>query len=140
MNTKIVCAVIKRKKTKKTLEFLLVKTNRKFGKFTGFLQPVGGHVEDLENYAEALTREVREELGVSGKSGKMITTAALDIPNSTAYWLHFELTTGELKPNKEEVVKVEWLTLEEMDKRRDIWPATKDFFTHYLREHAEHLE
>ncbi|MFO0703972.1 MAG: NUDIX domain-containing protein [Patescibacteria group bacterium] len=57
----VVCAVIKQNIAGKE-KYLLVKVKKDFGKYTGFLQPVGGHVESGENEKDALRREIHVEL------------------------------------------------------------------------------
>ncbi len=59
-------------------EYLFERTLTDYGKFTGFLQPPSGRVEEGETTNDAIRREVSEELGVTVTSVKKITESAGD--------------------------------------------------------------
>lgn len=120
------CAVIHRVYNDQK-QYLLVRVKKDFGKYTSFLQPVGGHVEDNENEKAALAREIFEELGVKSKVGKKITTTSLDVPNELAHWYKCKLVNIDFQVNYSEIASVEWLTLDEIRNETKIWPATKRF-------------
>ena len=126
MSKNVVCAVIE-KSNKNKVKYLLVRVKRNFGKYTGYLQPVGGHVEVGEDEKGALAREVYEELGVKCEVGEKISETPLDIAGEMAHWYKCKLATHDFQLDSNEISSFEWLTLEEIENEEKIWPATKKF-------------
>ncbi len=111
--------------------YLLVKSKNDFGKYTGFYYPPGGHVEGNENPAQALVREMKEELSLDVKPTKEIDITPGDMQNQETHWWHCELLGGTLSIQKEELSDASYFTQEEM-KQLPIWPATKQFFDKHI--------
>jgi len=134
MSKNVVCAVIEKFDNNKT-KHLLVRVKKDFGKYTGFLQPVGGHIEDGESEKDALAREIFEELGVKCEVEEKIATTPLDVAGEVAHWYKCKLETYAFQVDSNEISSFEWLTLEQIKNEDKVWPATKNFFTHVLRAH-----
>lgn len=123
---KVVVAIITRTKNDES-EYLLVKSKNDFGDYTGFYYPPGGHIEGDENPAQALVREIKEELGLNIKPTEELDVTLGDVKNQETHWWLCQLLGGELSIQKEELSDASYFTQDQM-KQLPIWPATKTFF------------
>lgn len=130
MRKNVVLAVIEKHDNDST-RYLLVRVKRDFGKNTGYLQPVGGHVEDGENENAALKREIFEELGVGSQIEEKIATTKLDINGELAHWYTCKLDSEDFRVDTNEISSLEWLTLEDIKNEEKIWPSTKNFLINF---------
>ncbi len=120
------------KDTPEGKKYLLMSSITNFGKYTGFYYPPGGHLEENENEKDALIREVKEELNVSVKPIKKVVESPGDVPNQITHWWICEANIENFKTQKEEVSDIGWFSENEIKSSRNIWPATKKFFTEYI--------
>jgi 8-oxo-dGTP diphosphatase len=93
----------------------------------------GGHVEPGERQAEAVVREMREELGAEVEPIRRVWQRVLDArPVKLWGWLA-SLRSTELTPEPAEVDEVLWLTAEEAARHPDGLPHTNEFLAALVR-------
>jgi 8-oxo-dGTP pyrophosphatase MutT (NUDIX family) len=127
----VVVGIISRKNDKGEEEYLLVRSAKNFGKFTGMWYPPGGHVEQGEDERSALRREIWEELGILVTVLKKLGETAGDVPDQTTHWWKCRIDRGQIHVQIGEIVGVRWCGKEAMEKLK-LWPATKAFFESYF--------
>ena len=90
-------------------------TQRGYGEYKGGWEFPGGKIEENETPQEALVREIKEELEVEIKVGKLIDTIEYDYPtfhlSMDCFWA--KITSGEVVLKEHEAAK--WLTKETLD-------------------------
>ena len=70
----------------------------------------GGHVERGETPAQAVQRELREELGIAVEPMERLgSLRVLDTNHILAVWI-IRHVKGEIQPAAEEIAEVRWLT------------------------------
>lgn len=88
--------------------------------YSKFLMCPSGHIEEGESLQEALSREMKEELGVSIKKAFHLFTLEDKDPFSKKdfqhHFMHIESFEGEIKSSKE-AEKMEWLSYHEIQKK-----------------------
>jgi 8-oxo-dGTP pyrophosphatase MutT (NUDIX family) len=124
---KLVAVAIIRDPDKK---YLLVASNRDFGKFTGYYYPPGGHIEE-ESVPDGLKRELREELSLEILPIRQLAETPGDVEGQITVWWECEVVSGELRINNAELADARYCSREEMG-HMPIWPATRKFFEEYL--------
>lgn len=127
----VVVGIISRKNNNNEDEFLLIKSKRDFGRYTGFYYPPGGHLKDNENEQQALIREIKEELNLEIKPIKKIAETDSDIKGQITHWWFCSVKESQLQMKKDEIVDIAYFTKEDME-RINIWPATKSFFQKFV--------
>ena len=90
---------------------------------------VGGKVEPGETGAEALTRECREELGVTLSVGEIAMDVLHEYPDLTVHLTLFNAVISEGEPQKLEHNDIRWITLQEAEKY-PFCPADQVFLDH----------
>ncbi|MCM2339277.1 MAG: NUDIX hydrolase [Burkholderiales bacterium] len=128
----VVVAIISRKREDKQEEYLLVKSQKDFGEFTGCWYPPGGHMEEGETEIQTLVREIKEELNFDIKVGEKVGECLGDVKDYIISWYECELLNFDMNVNKEELADVGWFTKEEMGKDIRIWPKTFEFLQKYI--------
>ena len=90
-------------------------TQRGYGEFKDGWEFPGGKIEQGESLEEALIREIREELDVDIKVGRLLETAEHDYPNFhlTMHCFICELLSEEIVLKEHEDAK--WLEEDELD-------------------------
>lgn len=110
---KVVAAVIKAVNEKG--ESIIFATQRGYGKFKGGWEFPGGKIEAGETPAEALKREIMEELETEISVGELIDTIEYDYPefhlSMDCFWS--EIISGKLVLKEHEDAR--WLTREKLD-------------------------
>lgn len=129
--SKVVVGIISRKNPENVDEYLLVSAKTDFGKYTGYYYPPGGHVEEGEEVADALKREIQEELQFEIESVREIAAFAGDIEGQMTYWWECKAEDDMIIVDENEIVDARFFTKEEMNKLH-LWPATKKFFDEYI--------
>ena len=115
-------------------EYLLVKSKKDFGEFTGCWYPPGGHIEEGEEEATALIREISEELNLEIKPIKKIATTPGDVENQITHWWEGEILSGELTINQEEIAEAGWFSKDDLTSIK-LWPATQMFLEKFIFPH-----
>lgn len=128
---KVAVALIERQNAQGEAEYLLVSTKKDYGAFTGFYQPAGGHVEEGETAAEAVVRELYEELQLVVEPIEQIVETDGDVPNYKVYWWRCRITSGEINMDESELAHVGYFTKEQIE-QMSVWPATKRFFEEHV--------
>ena len=102
-------------------ELLLQKRSYKKKRFPNkWDMPVAGHVRAGETILQGAVREAEEELGIQTKEGdytfigEYISDSAWEI--GQVYLLKLDLKIKDFKLQEDEVAKVKWVSLEELDK------------------------
>lgn len=111
-------------------KYLLVKSNKNFGKFTGCWYPPGGHLEKNEDEESALIREIKEELNLQIEPIKKIAETVGDMKENT-YWWECNLLSNEMIMDNTEISEAGWFAKEAM-RNMQLWPATRYFFEKYI--------
>lgn len=111
--------------------YLLVRSKKDFGDYTGHYYPPGGHVEPEESSIGCLKREIKEELGLNVISCRKVTESKGDMPDQTTHWYKCEVSDHKIIVDKNELDDAGFFTKEEIQKMK-IWPATRNFFERYV--------
>lgn len=88
----------------------------------------GGHIEAGEHAAEAIVRELREELGV-----RAIAIAPLWVSTAPSgcqlHWIECRIDQAELslRPNPSEVHSVKWMTVEQLAEHPEVLSSNFSF-------------
>ncbi len=88
----------------------------------------GGHIETGEHAAEAIVRELREELGV-----RAVAIAPLWVSTAPSgcqlHWIECKIVESELmlKPNPSEVHSVQWMTIEQLAEHPEVLTSNFSF-------------
>lgn len=82
-------------------------------------QSVGGHVDEGEDYYQAVQRELQEELGIEDIAPKEITKFYTEETDETGINKRFNLLysvnyDGEINFNSEEISEIKWITLDKL--------------------------
>ena len=112
-NKKVVVGLISRQRNDGTNQYLLVKSKKDFGEFTGCWYPPGRHTEKGENERQTLIREIKEELNLKIKPVKKITETLGDTKNRVTSWWICRFLAGDLenfKINQTEIPNAGWFT------------------------------
>jgi 8-oxo-dGTP pyrophosphatase MutT (NUDIX family) len=127
-----IVGIISRINDDKEKEYLLVKSLKDFGEFTGFYYPPGGHVEEGEELKEALVRELLEELFVEVIPVREIAALHVGTKDELTHYWHCDISSGAIeKYNTAELADVGWFTRAKME-TMDLWPPAKRIFDEYI--------
>ena len=132
----VVVGLLSQKRGNDLIEYLLVKSRKDFGRYTGYWYPPGGHLEEEEDERAALIREIEEELGLNVKPINKIATTPGDTENQMTHWWECKLLSDKIKINQEEITEIGWFTKDDMENMQ-LWPATKVFFEEYIFSHED---
>lgn len=94
----------------------------------------GGGIDGQESQADAVVREMREELGATVRPGACVWEHRYEDRAVTLWGWCAELTSRSITPDPAEVAEVLWLTSREVIEHPDIMPATR-FFIEALEQH-----
>jgi len=78
----------------------------------------GGHIEPDEPEAEALVREMREELGLEVRAGRRLLTLRKYGGQLLLYTWSATIVSGRLTPDPREVAATRWMTPAQMRRMR----------------------
>jgi 8-oxo-dGTP pyrophosphatase MutT (NUDIX family) len=98
----------------------------------GYWTPVTGRVEPGESLAQALEREVREEVGLRVVAGRELHRCPTSDGRFLLVWLEASIDEGEaarrLVLQPDEVAEAAWLLPQEAVLRAPMFEATRAFF------------
>jgi mutator protein MutT len=86
----------------------------------------GGHIEEGETQAEALVREMREEINVIVKPGEHLMTQTKHDGRLVLHCWSATIVSGRPIPNPLEVADVRWMTPGEIRRHAGILPGTTE--------------
>lgn len=102
-------------------KFLFVRRSDYTGAASGYWCPVSGRVERGETQADALRREVMEEVGLEVVAAKKVR----EIPSHDGLFvLHFwttEIIAGEARVRSHEATELRWVTVAEMKQLQPVF-------------------
>lgn len=90
----------------------------------------GGEIEPGESQADALIREMQEELNADVAPGELLMTQTKHDGRLVLYCWSADLLTPEPRPNPAEVAQFAWLTPDELRNRPGILPGTPEILAH----------
>lgn len=96
--------------------------------FAGRWQPVTGRLEPGEGQAEAVAREVREEVGLSVQPLRKVWECPAEGIDFRLHWWLADWVEGELAPDPREVAEARWLRPAEFAALVDSFASHREFF------------
>lgn len=96
----------------------------------------GGGIEPGESPAEAIVREIREEIGLVVTAGEKLWEWRREDGRLNLYWWRIHQTGGELRLNPQEVQAVQWMTEQEIRVHPGVLRNNLIFFDHLHQQHA----
>lgn len=111
-------------------KFLLVRSDF-YEDFKDCYYPPGGHLEEGEDEATALKREVKEELGIDVLPLKEIASDFGDVKDRFIHYWTCDYDDQPFIIQESEIADARFFSREEMS-RIKLWPATKKFFDKYV--------
>ncbi|WKE67115.1 NUDIX hydrolase [Gallaecimonas kandeliae] len=94
----------------------------------GYWTPPAGKLEPGETQAEALVREVREELGLVVQPLREVWQCVADGADYELHWWLAEAVGGKLRPAAAEVAEARWVTPEAFGQLAPTFPKGRFFF------------
>ncbi|MFD8302539.1 NUDIX domain-containing protein [Streptomyces sp. NPDC059690] len=98
----------------------------------GYWQPLSGKIEPGESQAEAVVREVREEVGLSATPLAKVWESETDDGTFRLHWWTAHAPTGEVVPDPDEVGDFRWVTPEEFLALDPVFDGDRAFFARVL--------
>ena len=83
----------------------------------------GGHLEPGESSAEAVVRELREELGIDVEAGEHLGDVHVPSPRYRLLVHRVRRTSGAWRPDPREISAFAWLTLDEVRALAEAMPT-----------------
>jgi 8-oxo-dGTP diphosphatase len=98
----------------------------------GFWTPPAGKVDDNEDQAAAVVREVQEEVGLIVRPLRLVWECAADGADYDLYWWLTEPVAGSLQLAAKEVVAAKWIQPESFVQLGRTFPGGRKFFEEIL--------
>lgn len=98
---------------RKNDRFLLIKRGESIPA-AGYWCPVSGKIEVGETQAEAVAREVKEEIGLEITPVKKVSETLTDTKMYRLHWWTTKVLSGEPRIMNHEVAEIKWLTKAEL--------------------------
>ncbi|HEX6261289.1 MAG TPA: NUDIX domain-containing protein [Actinomycetota bacterium] len=98
----------------------------------GCWAPPGGRIEPGETQEEAVSREVREELGLEVRPVEKVWECPTHDGGYLLHWWLAEASAGEIRPDPAEVSEARWILPEEFDDLEPTFEAHRPFFEEIL--------
>ncbi|WP_055492827.1 NUDIX domain-containing protein [Streptomyces sp. TP-A0356] len=99
---------------------------------SGYWAPLSGKLEPGETQAEALVREVREEVGLTVSPGAKVWESETDDGLFRLHWWTADPGTGDVAPDPGEVSEARWVTAEEFLAMDPVFDGDREFFERIL--------
>jgi mutator protein MutT len=96
--------------------------------FAGHWQPLSGRIEPGETEAQAVVREVREEVGLRVRPLRKVWECPADGADFWLNWWLAEVVGGEQVIDRDELADARWLTLDEIRALPDTFAGDREFF------------
>lgn len=94
----------------------------------GYWAPPSGRIEPNETAAEAVVREIREELGLAVRPLRKIWTCSSHDGSFILHWWLLANEGSHIRRNPREVADVRWCTVEEIIELTPTFEADVHFF------------
>ncbi len=117
-----VVAVIKREK-----KVLIIQRSADVP-YPGYWAPLSGKIEPKEDQAEAVVREVREEVGLTVRPVRKVWECIAASGTHKLNWWLAEWVSGDLRPDPREVADARWLDVEEVLRLERTFEVDREFF------------
>lgn len=95
-------------------EFLLGKRSAWKSKAPGYWCPISGHIESSESEENAVIREAKEELGISVRPVRKVTSTPTHDGLVMLHWWTAEIVNGIPTLNNNENEEIRWFSEEEI--------------------------
>lgn len=92
--------------------------------------PVAGHIKPNESQEEAISREIKEKLGVVAIPYKFISEWKQDVAGEVAFWWEVKIN-GKIFIDKNEISEYGWFSSSQL-KSMKLWPSTEKFFRKFI--------
>jgi 8-oxo-dGTP diphosphatase len=96
--------------------------------FPGYWAPLSGKMEPQEDQAEAVVREVREEVGLTVRPVRKVWECTAASGSHKLHWWLAEWLSGDLRPDPREVADARWLDVEEVLRLERTFEVDREFF------------
>lgn len=104
----------------------------------GYWEFPGGKIERGESPQEALAREMREELDIGVRVGRVYQAITYSYPEKNVLLLFYAVSLEEGEPRPVEEAEVRWVRLDELDDML-FAPADQQLIQHLKRDGLEAL-
>lgn len=93
----------------------------------------GGAIESGETSAQAIVREMAEEVGLRVRAIEQVWQSSREAEGETLVldWWRVKTTGGRLQPNPAEVAEVRWLAAEEIRNHPSVLPGLQEFLDRF---------
>ena len=114
-------------------KLLMIRRADRVTRAAGFWGLPGGTVDEGETPEAAALRELREELNLEGRAGRVLGTSTSVSGEYTLYWVEVEVSDpAALRPAPNEVAEVRWVTPRDVDKMDPLIPGAREGFRRFL--------
>jgi 8-oxo-dGTP diphosphatase len=96
--------------------------------YPGYWAPLSGKMEPQEDQAEAVVREVREEVGLTVRPVRKVWECTAASGSHKLHWWLAEWVSGDLRPDPREVADARWLDVEEVLRLERTFEDDREFF------------
>lgn len=95
---------------------------------SGYWAPPSGRIEPGETQEAAVSREIREELGLEARPIRKVWECPTDDGGFLLHWWLAEAEPGEVRPDPREVTEARWVLPEEFHRLDPTFEGDRRFF------------